>query len=30
MILISIVCLFNLYPEINAKDFDFLKTIFFH
>lgn len=29
MILISIVCLFNLYPEINVKDFDFLKTIFF-
>lgn len=29
MILISIVSLLNLYPEINARDFDFLKTIFF-
>ena len=29
MILISVTCLFNLYPEINPTDFDFIKTILY-
>ena len=29
MILISVTCLFNLYPEINPTDFDFITTILY-